>query len=80
MASFSITATHPQLSTTKTITVTDARMVEFADNIRLGTNLTRAQAIDGLLADVERYMRERYKRAKEATDRAALVPPGEIDA
>ena len=84
MASISFNVTHPQLTKTVTITVADARLLEFADNLRnatynTGVVLTRAQAVDRLLEDMARDLRALYKESKAAADRATLPAPGEID-
>jgi hypothetical protein len=89
MANITFTITHPSLSKTQTITVSDARLVEFIDNLRNhvygkpGTPpavLTRVATVDKLLADLEAEVRRLYKGSKEAADRATLPAPGEIDA
>ena len=87
MASISFNITHPQLSKTVTITVTDARLLEFVDNLRNhyygkpnSIALTRTAAVDKLLADFETKLRNLYKESKSAAERAALPAPGEVDA
>jgi hypothetical protein len=83
MATITLTISHPQLSKTQTLTVPDARLVEFIDNLRNHVyqppNQTRVQAVDALAANWETNVRRLYKHAKEAADRAALPAPGEID-
>lgn len=89
MASISFNITHPNLTKTVTITVADARLLEFMDNLRNhfygqpGTPpvpLTRLQTADKLLADFEDKVRRLYKESKAAADRATLAPPPEVDA
>ena len=89
MASISITITHPQLTKTVTVTVADARLLEFVDNLRnhfyakQGTPpvaLTRAAAADKLLADLEFEVRNLYRNSKAAADRATLPAVSEVDA
>jgi hypothetical protein len=89
MASVSFNITHPQLTKTVTITVSDARLLEFMDNLRNhyygkpGTPpvaLTRLETADKFLADFEAEARQLYKASKEAANRATLTPPSEIDA
>jgi hypothetical protein len=89
MASISFNITHPQLTKTVTITVTDARLLEFVDNLRNHvygkpgtppTALTRTQAADKLLADFEAEARRLYKQTKAAANAATLPAPGDIDA
>lgn len=89
MASIVLTISHPSLSKTQTITMPDARLVEFIDNLRNhvygkpGTPpvaLTRAQAVDKFASEWDVAIRRRYKEAKAIADAATLTPPGEIDA
>lgn len=89
MASFVLTITHPQFSKTQTITVPDARLAEFFDNLRNhvygkpGTPpvaLTRMQAVDKFAADWAADVNRLHKQAKAAADAATLPAPGDIDA
>jgi hypothetical protein len=84
MATITLTITHPLLSKTQTITLPDARLVEFVDNLRnhiyAQPAQTRSEAVDTFVANWETNVRRLYRHAKEAADRATLTPPGEIDA
>ena len=86
MASITINVTHPQLTRSKTITLSDARLLEFADVLRThvyGTPaapVTRVQAVDTLLLDMSAQARGLWARAKSAEAAAIASPPPEIDA
>jgi hypothetical protein len=86
MASLTLTLTHPSLTRSVTITVPDARMLEFVDALRsyvYGTQtapVTRIQAAETLLNDLAANARAMYARAKQAEADAAVIPIGEIDA
>ena len=86
MASLAITLTHPQLTRSVTITVPDARMLEFMDALRnriYGTPsapVTRIVAAETLVNDLAANARGLYARAKKAEADAAAVPIPEIDA
>ena len=86
MASLAITLTHPSLTRSVTLTVPDARMIEFMDALRnhiYGTPsapVTRIQAAETLINDMASQARGLYARAKWAEADAAVAPIGEIDA
>ena len=89
MASITVTFTHPQLTRTETLTVSDAKLVEFADLLRTlnypdeGDPLadpTRAKAIQYFAEAMIRSVRETFKRLKDQQAKAAVLAPGEIDA
>lgn len=86
MASLAITLTHPQLTRSTTITVPDARMLEFMDALRHHiygqptAPVTRLQAAETLLNDLAANARGLYARAKKAEANAAAAPIPEIDA
>ena len=96
MASITVTFTHPQLTRTETLTVPDAKLVEFADLLRTlnypdevpagspegtpASDPTRAKAIQYFAEGMIRSVRETYKRLKDQEAKAAVPAPGEIDA
>lgn len=89
MASVTITFSHPQLTHSETLTVADARLVEFADLLRNynypqegspAAAISRAEAINRFAEGVIQSVRITYKGLKDAEARAALTPAPEIDA
>ena len=89
MASITVTFTHPQLTRTETLTVPDAKLIEFVDLLRNlnypqeGAPLappTRAKAVEYFAQAMIRSVRETYRRLKAQQAVAAVPAPGEIDA
>lgn len=93
MASVSIQFSHPQLpsgSRAVTLTVPDAKLIEFADNLIEykykgqgvdGADLTRVQAIDKLMNSTLDGYKQLYRRTKaDALKESNLPDPGDLDA
>ena len=89
MATISIQFSHPQLTHTETLTVPDAKVVEFADLLRNfnyppegdpPVAITRAAAITRWCESYLNGVRGYYKRLKEDEAKSQLTPPDEIDA
>lgn len=88
MASLTVTFTHSALSVERSITVDDAKLIEFADLLRAhhypldeeGNQISRQAAIrqfaDGMIAAAK----DTYKRYKRQENVAAVPEPPEMDA
>lgn len=86
MATMQVTFTHPGLSVTRTLTVTDAKMLEFADLLiddygpdENDDPLSRSGAVATFGDGVLKAAKDRYRKMKHDEDIAAIVDE-EIDA
>jgi len=77
------------VTVTESITVSDAKLVEFLDYLRTyhypqegdpPAKITRVQAATRFAQGMIQGTKDTYKRYKQLSDREALPAPGEIDA
>lgn len=87
MATLEVTFTHPALSVTRTLTVTDAKLLEFSDLLRNlnylpdenGDPLSRSAAVTTFADGMIQAAKDAYRRLKQLEATTAIVDE-EIDA
>lgn len=84
MASITLSASHPQLTVSRSINMGDAKLVEFADFLRNDyfndDTMTRQAAVRRFFDEFLDHARAIYRSAKHREAVLALPVPGEIDA